>query len=819
MAESISNYLSEEIIRKIKREIYESYGNEVLFFCWIGDTGKVENYEVVARGTDECVSFPVGESYLPDVIIHNHPDGRLTPSRADMDVAGFVAQRGVGFLIIDNNVENVYTVVEPVEKKVLKYLDPEICVSYISRGGALDKEIPDFEERDGQKDMVRYVSQAFNNNTILLVEAGTGIGKSFAYLIPSIEWALLNKERVVISTNTINLQEQILKKDLPTLAKILRKDFKYTLMKGRGNYVCINRVMEIAQDMFSFLDEDENEQFNYILDWIEKTEDGSNSDLPFNPSYLLWEKINSKSETCLGTKCRYFSRCFVNKVKREAIKSHIVVTNHHYFLADSNLIDLSTSILPNFDRVIFDEAHRLEDSATSFFTKEITLPGIINLLNQMFKIGKNGKEKGYFSYLRNKGIIENGVFQKLKGFIGNIEKSAKNLFSELSDFIDLLVERSSESFTEYRVFEINYQIQNTPEWDSKIIPLIGDFYKAIVSLEDCLNELRSYLEKRKADIHLKQVDGYTLRIIDIIQTLDIFLKEEDEDYVRWIEKRNDRVLISVALIDVGKKLKEMIYEKSKSTILTSATLTIDNNFDFIKSRLGIGNDAVTSVVSSPFNYSKQMKILIQNDTEEPASPGYINSIANSVKTIIEKTGGNTLILFTSYNALNMVFAIVKNSVESSKYIFLKQGDMSRHRLLEEFKYQKNAVLFGTESFWEGIDVPGDALQCVIITKLPFKVPNDPVIKARMKKIEMEGKNPFISYLLPLAVIKIKQGVGRLIRKKSDKGVIVILDKRIITKNYGRIFLRSLPDASVFISNRVEITEKLEGYLGNKSLTK
>ena len=817
MSKKVEDLFSEEAVKIIYNEIKSSYNNEVLFFAWVNDNGKIDKPEVITRGNDECVSFPIQKSYLPDVVIHNHPNGILTPSDADMSIANFIAQHGVGFIIVNNEMTNLYIAVEPVEKKVYRPIDKNECIAYLSVENGVREIIEDFEERTGQKQMIEEVCRSFNENKKTLIEAGTGIGKSFAYLIPAVEWSIENRERVVISTNTINLQEQLLKKDIPTVKKIIGKNFKYTLMKGRGNYICLSKVMEISQDLFSFIDENEQEQFDEILSWVRKTDDGSISDLPFSPSSTLWEKINSKTETCLGAKCKYFSECFVNKVRREALKSHIVITNHHYFLADSSLSDSGASVLPNYTRVIFDEAHRLEDSATSFFTKTINEYTIKNLLNQLHRYSRGNIEKGYISYLKKKNfLIDDMQYKKTVNAIEDVRGNTDILFTELSNFIkDFMDERHSpnnERLEQYQIIEIDEYSKNHG-WYSGVLTRIDAFYRSISLLENQLLEIRKLLDSKSRSVETKQIDGYIMRLIDMLQTVDIFLKDEDTEYVRWIENEK-RPSISVSLIEIGKQLEMMIYEKAKTIIMTSATLTVKGEFNFIKNRLGIKEETLDVKIDSPFDFKRQMAIMIPNDIVEPQHPQYVNDLIMAIKNIISETKGNTLVLFTSYMTLNKVYREISNRIYKDKngIVLLKQGDMPRQYLLDNFKLQSNAVLFGTESFWEGIDVPGENLQCVIITKLPFKVPTDPVVKARLKRIEAEGRNPFINYLLPLAIIKTKQGVGRLIRKRSDKGIIVILDKRIVTKNYGDMFIKSLPESTLYINRLNEIVPLVKNYV-------
>ena len=821
MNKKIKDIFSENVIKSISNEIKSSYNNEVLFFGWINESGKIDKIEVIARGNEECVSFPIQRSYLPDVVIHNHPNGELTPSEADMSVASFIAQRGVGFIIINNDVSDLYIAVEPIKRKKFEPIDANECIEYLSKGSRAESIIEGFEEREGQKEMVKEVCKSFNENKTALIEAGTGIGKSLAYLIPAIEWSIKNRERVIISTKTINLQEQLIKKDIPTVKRIIGKDFEFTLMKGRGNYVCLNRIMEISQDLFSFIDDEEQDQFDKILSWVRKTEDGSISDLPFTPIPTLWEKICSKTETCLGAKCRYFSDCFVNKVRREALRSHLVITNHHYFLADSSLSETGVSVLPNYNRVIFDEAHRLEDSATSFFTKTINEYTINALLNQLHKFGKNKTEKGYISYLKKKKLLDNdSQYRRVIRVIQEVRESADSLFIELSNFIKDFIQNEASFNNDqkelYQVIEINDYVKNNHSWDLNILPIIGAFYKSISSLENQLLEIRRSLDGKKREVEAKQIDGYILRLIDILQTIDIFLKDEDTDYVRWI-KNKKRPSISISLIEIGKQLEKMIYDKVKTLIMTSATLTVRGEFNFIKGRLGINRPTLDVKIDSPFDFQKQMAIMIPNDIVEPQNPLYVQDLSMAIESLIRETRGNTLILFTSYATLNKTYGEIFNRISGDGFVLLKQGDKPRQLLLNNFKAQRNTILFGTESFWEGIDIPGENLQCVIITRLPFKVPTDPVIKARLKRIEIEGKNSFINYLLPLAVIKTKQGVGRLIRKKSDRGVIIILDKRIITKNYGEIFIKSLPNSALYISKLKDLLPLVRNYMVNQQV--
>ena len=711
-----------------------------------------------------------------------------------------------------------YVVVEPVIKSKVVPLDAKKLKKQVSHGGPFCSSLPGFEEREGQKLMIDYVCESFNNNALALIEAGTGIGKSIAYLIPSIEWSILNKERVVISTNTINLQEQLLFKDIPDLKETLNIDFSYILMKGRGNYICLSRLFEVQQDLFSFLDDQEMEQFDQIVRWINQTDDGSLSDLSFIPKPALWEKINSQSETCSGGECKYFSRCFLNGVRRRAISANIIVTNHHYLIADACLIGTGTSILPSYERVIFDEAHNLEDSATSFFTKKVTLGSVMRLLNSLYSGTR--KKKGYLMYLLKKGVNGNKRINRILDEVSGLKSIGFNLFNTIEEFLAEAVTGKGSDYpnNNYTVLEVNEETKNLPRWESTVFRQLGIFYKDYTGLASSLFQLREELAGKGDERVQKQIEGFISRIAEIVQTLDIFLNNEDRGYVRWLEKKRETGIV-ISLIDVGSTLYEHIFKRLKSGILTSATLTVDNKFNFIKKRLSLNNAVIEIKINSPFHYEEQMVILIPTDVPGPEHPGYSNNLGENILKIVEKTNGKAFVLFTSYKILNGVYEGIKDALDKKGFVLFKQGNDARSNLLKNFKLNIHSILFGTESFWEGVDAPGETLECVVITKLPFKVPTEPVMKARLERIRENGGNPFLEYSLPLAVIKMKQGIGRLIRKKTDNGVVVILDQRILRKSYGTIFINSIPGGNVFSGRLVDVLEKTNRFLSNNSLTK
>jgi len=808
---------SEQSIKRVQNEIVRAGGNEVLFFGWTDEQQVIVRIEVVARGNDECVTVPLERSSIPDVIIHNHPTGTLAPSTPDMRIAHYSAQRGVGFLIINNDISDCYVVVEPVHKKRKTEINHAGLNALISSGGVFSRTIPGFEERKGQQRMLEFVCETFNEDRIALLEAGTGIGKTLAYLIPSVEWSLKNRARVVISTNTINLQEQILFKDIPDLRTVWNEDFSYILMKGRGNYVCLSRVSEVAQDLFTLIDEEERDQFDRIKEWVNTTSDGSLSDLSFMPKMSLWEKINSQSETCTGAGCPFFSSCFLNNVKRRAVSANIIITNHHYLLADASLVQSGNSILPSYERLIIDEAHNLEDAATSFFTRKISLGSILRLLKSLFD-GKK-KKRGYLAYLMNKRLEEKTKISEMIDEVSALRTLSFGLFEGIDEFVDTngpLIQREPLN-SGYTVVELNDETRNLPGWERLVVSRLGNFYRGCVRLIELLSDFNSRIEEGGEERTKKQLDGYVSRIHEIAHTIDIFFGDDTGEYIRWIEKRKETAIV-VSLVDVGSMLEELIFKRLKSGVFTSATLTVNNTFDFIQKRLCLHPGVQKARIPSSFDYDEQMAVLVPSDIPGPETPGFEKHVIESIIKIVEKTQGKAFVLFTSYRMLDRMYEGVKDDLEKRGVVLFKQGSDLRKNLFQNFKMNIHSVLFGTVSFWEGVDAPGQTLECVIITKLPFKVPTEPVVRARVERIQKEGGNPFTEYSLPLAVIKMKQGIGRLIRKKTDTGIVVILDSRVIRKNYGRVFINSLPGGRVSIGELSQLLDQTDRYLSNNNLT-
>jgi ATP-dependent DNA helicase DinG len=815
-------YLNEPVIEAMKTEIVEAEGREILFFGWLDEEGRVHRIEVIARGNEESVGLPLERSYLPDVIIHNHPESSPSPSQQDVVMSSRLAEKGVGFFIVNRDLSRMYVVVEPVERRRTVPLDPKELSGWVSSGGPLTAAIPNFEEREGQKEMIEHICRVFNEGGTALIEAGTGIGKSLAYLIPSLRWALDNREKVVISTNTINLQEQLLYKDIPDLQKALGVDFSYVLMKGRGNYLCFNRLFEAQQDLFSLIEEEELEQFRAISEWVQTASEETLSHLPFVPKPALWDKINSQSTTCLGGRCPYFSKCPLNRVRRSAAKAHLIVTNHHYLLADAQLGDNTAALLPPYRRVVFDEAHNLEDSATSFFTRTVRVATVLKVLNRIYTGSK--KEKGYLVFLRSRmrsrmrsrkdaPALPGGRerLERLMTAATDVRSRLFGMFEKLEEFFGLYCSEGEDE----RVLPLEpggEPFEQSGFWNGEVLPVIDRFYRGCSQLAYDLVDLSRSMDGEREEMSRRQIDGLVTGLMEVVETIDLFLGEDSERYVRWIAKKGALEIV-VALIEVGDLLNQLVFSRMNTCVLTSATLTVGGSFEFLRSRLSLAGAEIETSLPSPFDYERQMLVLLPHDISSPGQSGYLEDQSRSILQILEKTEGKAFVLFTSYRALEAVYGNIGEALRERGIALFRQGSDSRSNLLQKFKADIHSVLFGTVSFWEGVDAPGSTLECVIITKLPFKVPTEPILKARSEKILRQGGNPFLQYQVPLAVIKLRQGIGRLIRNRSDHGIITILDPRILLKSYGALFIDSLPSTNLFRGTVKEALERIDGFLG------
>lgn len=608
--------------------------------------------------------------------------------------------------------------------------------------------------------MAQEICEAIENPGHILVEAGTGVGKSLAYLVPFILYAVENDKRVVVSTNTKTLQEQLCRKDLPFLKKTLKIDFDYALCLGSENYVCLRRLDDdFRADLWE--SQDQLKDIKRISAWTALTKSGIKADLGFVPGPDAWRQTCRDADICLGRECLHFDGCFYYNAKKREKEARILVVNHALFFAN---LAVGGAVLPGFDAVVFDEGHTLEEVAANFLGRQTSNTAIQKLLDSIYN-PKTGK----------------GILNKSSGPKNKTDIVRKHL-EEARDAYRRLFEQAG------RRFGARNDVKRLNPGNA-----LSDFLdQPLRDVGESLKTLLGNCSSREEEIILK---AYIEKCASLRRSLSFILGLKDKEYVYWIEisvkKRGIKYLLRCVPINISKALEEQLFDKVATAVITSATLSANGNFMFIKSRLGLKN-CRELLLDSPFNYRDNVLLYLANKIADPGeSPKEFKRQAISrIKDLVDIMGGRTFILFTSYKMLNEAYEEL--SVKCPSVVLLKQGDKPQYELVNAFMRDRKSVLLGTDTFWQGVDVPGKALECVIIAKLPFSVPDDPVTEARMESIQSRNGNSFLEYQVPQAIMMFKQGFGRLIRTKSDRGVVAVLDPRIKTKHYGRSFLDVLP---------------------------
>jgi len=613
--------------------------------------------------------------------------------------------------------------------------------------GRLSKSLEGFEFRSSQMQMAGSILEAINSKNQIIIEGGTGTGKTFGYLIPII----LSKKKTVISTATKNLQEQIFYKDLPLLQKSIPFKINAMLMKGRKNYLCLFRFHHYFSQISLF--NNKNELKASLEQWIKATRFGDLSEIPWlKDDNELWGILSASSDQCLGPDCLFIEDCFINKLRQTAAKERIIIVNHHLFFADMKIKKGGFGeIIPRFQVVLFDEAHAIEDIATSYLGESLSTNQLIELINDLEK--------------------------KTELLSENIQKDIKKALNLIKAGIKIIIDHINNK-------------NERGKLSKDLLALIRQGPIRIIR-----NGLQDIYKNEGGIIRQDyELESLILRTRDLDQSMAVLFEERNSNWLNWYERLNRGLVIHVSPLDLSDKLNEFLYKKVESVIFTSATISTKGNFEYFSTRLGLGPDIKGIILSSSFNYTDQALLYIPKDLVVPGNPKFADQIASRIKEILKQTSGRALILFTSYYNLNKVYNFLKDCL--LPYTLFKQGDAPRTILLEKFRKDVPSVLLATASFWQGVDLPGETLSCLIIDKLPFASPSEPLVEARIEMISEKGGNPFMEYQVPEAIISLKQGLGRLIRKNTDRGVLSILDKRILNNTYGIKFLESLPDVTV-----------------------
>jgi ATP-dependent DNA helicase DinG len=829
----LSDRIAPGVRAYLASEISAAGGREVSFVATIDRDGVITGARVAARGTvDQVLALPAGVE-RGEMLLHNHPSGVLDPSVADLNVAARLHDAGVGFSILNNAASDLYVVVEVPRDRPIVRIDPFDVIDTLGEGGPIAAQLRRYEDRRSQRDMAAHIADGYNDGGVQLLEAGTGVGKSFAYLVPALAWARANGERTVVSTNTINLQEQLVGKDLPLLRKALACDGyspTFALLKGWRNYLCLARMHQAVSAQRTLLEQDKLDELLGIAEWAGHTADGTLSDLPVTPSSEVWDEVSAEPDLCTRLKCPHFDRCFLFRARRKAAEADVVVVNHHLLAADLSVRQAQdnwqeAAVLPPYRRLILDEAHHLEDVAANHLGSQVTSRAVRRLLARFERNGRGLAPTLSYELQSHSDLLSRASLdllqQRLLPAIGDARRASETLFLRLYQRLEDVPGsqlRLDDSFA------------TDPIWDEGLTfdldATLGAFRALRETVETIADRLSQTEETERRGQLLQELRGVIRRLDSLSDGLNRSLRPAGggPPTVRWMERnsRGQSVALSAVPLDLAPILRELLFDRLETVVLTSATLAAAGEFDFLQSRLGLGGETspvtVREIFPSPFDYPSQCIFGVPNDLPEPRDdePGHGAAVAQIVRDLAYASDGGMFVLFTSHAALRRAAQELRIGL-GDRWPMLVQGEAPRDVLLRRFREAENAILLGTDSFWEGVDVPGRALRTLVLNKLPFKVPSEPITAARLERLAEEGLDGFMNYLLPHAALKLKQGFGRLIRTREDTGVVVLLDSRVVTKRYGHLLLTGLPRAERVVGSWAEVRTKCEDFFARQGI--
>ena len=818
----IKERFSEKSLQTIKEYLIENDNKSIIFKATFDENEVIQEPFFLSLYKKKTFEETLTKVKRDEVVIRITKPNQLYPNDLELELSEeLFNRRNIAYCLLSSDLDDFYFI-QDIDRTNLEKIDIE---NYFSENGILVNEIKGFEHRHEQEEMAKNIQKAINDNRKIIVEAGTGTGKTLAYLIPAIKWAIANKKKVIIATNTINLQEQLLLKDIPLAKSVIKDEFSYALVKGRTNYLCKRLFTELSLgksvDIETFSME-AREQIEYILKWGNKTKTGDKAELPFEVYPDVWELVQSTTELCLGKKCPFRKECFHMKTRMKKMEADILISNHHVFFSDLNVraetdFDSEYLILPRYDMVIFDEAHNIESIARSYFSVEVSKISFTRLLHRIYQ-KKSKKKKEKSALTRVEETIDEKYLEKTGDYLELLKNMKSEIYSlqtigdEYFDEIRKMFETNTEapirkSLNNFEMTKSNF-LENLRAKKEFFQAKLAEFLNLMMAFNNVIDEEKDKNpEVINFNNHLKIFKKY----IDSFKFINNF---SDDDYVYWLDINSKRtnVVLTATPLNIAQKLSSVLFENLNRLVFASATIIANGNFEYFKKSLGLDEEeCMECFIESPFDYENQMSVYIPADIQDSENlNAFITDASKFILDILKKTKGKAFILFTSYTMLNQIYYSLVNKLKNSNFEIFLHGEKPRSQLIKEFKEAKNPVLFGTTSFWEGVDVQGENLSNVIITKLPFLVPTDPIVSAISKKIEESGGNSFSDFQLPEAIIKFKQGVGRLIRKKTDRGNVFILDSRVIKKKYGSAFIKALPSQkNIKILEKDDIIKEIE----------
>jgi ATP-dependent DNA helicase DinG len=801
-------------------------GREVCFVCTLDAGGVVQTARVVARGDVSSVLALPGFAARGEMLVHNHPSGVLEPSGADLEIAARIHDDGIGFGIVDNAAKSLYVVVEVPAQAEFVPIDPAAIDRDLGPGGPIAARHLRYEDRPSQRAMASAVASLYNSGGVGLFEAGTGVGKSLGYLVPALRWAAANHERTVVSTNTINLQGQLVAKDLPFLADALSdQPVRFALLKGWRNYLCLLRLEQARSSGNALFEDGLQEELAAIHAWAGRTHDGSLSDLTISPRPELWDEVAAEPDLCQRARCPHYERCFLFKARREAAQADVIVVNHHLLMSDVAVRRASqnwgeAAVLPAYTRLVIDEGHHLEDAAANHLGATVSRRGLQRLLNRLDRRGKGLLPALMSRLAASDDLLSAASLDLVNTRLAPSVRAAREKSGRLFDLLERFVQDAGDAV----VVRLTDAFGDDPIWRGGLRVELDDTLGEIQLLEDGLRLVRERMEQSdRPDESVMPVLNEMRAVTRRLQLAADGLRHAldpvpGEATVRWIELRGRERAASVSTVplDLAPILREDLFKRVTTAVVTSATLATESRFDFLSTRLGLGQGELEPSIGlfpSPFKYRDQAILAVPDDVPPPnVDPaGHRAAVVRLTLDLARASGGGMFVLFTSHGEVRALAAELRSRGADRRWPLLVHGEDSRDALLDRFRAAGQAILLGTASFWEGVDVPGDALRALVIAKLPFRVPTEPVTAAHCEAIEARGGNAFSEYMLPHAALRLKQGFGRLVRSSTDRGVVVIADSRVVTKRYGRDMLNGLPPARRLVGKWAALLEEIDSF--------